>query len=287
MHRSWTDDCARRIVIVVPCYNEEKRLPIDTFRRFAARNSHVKFLMVNDGSRDGTARTLGDLEKQRPHSFEFLDLPTNRGKAEAIRHGFLHAIESGPEMIGYWDADLSAPLESICEFESVLRRLPEIDLVIAARLSLRGRKILRRPLRSFLGRVFVTVASIVLGIRIRDTQCGAKLFRMTPDLVAVFSNPFLAKWVFDVEVIARMRQLRKQAGRSRSEDFLFEAPLDRWEEIGSSRLKSHDFFTAILDLARIYWRHVRPGASPYEANPSVATQLAATAEVSEVSRRAA
>ncbi|HRX82392.1 MAG: glycosyltransferase [Planctomycetaceae bacterium] len=264
--------------IVVPCYNEAKRLPTAEFHQFAAACDGIRFLFVNDGSSDETAELLAEIAASNPQRFEFLDLPRNSGKAEAVRQGMIHALDASPVAIGFWDADLSTPLESIPDFRRVLQQHETIEMVIGSRLPLLGRQIHRKPIRKVLGRIFATVASIVLGLRIQDTQCGAKLFRVTPQLRSIIAEPFLAKWIFDVELFARFRQLHRQAEpKLCSADYIYEQPIDRWEEVGSSRLKSQDFAAAILDLSRIYWRHLRPWARPYlgtttdERGPDVLT----------------
>ena len=253
-------------VIIVPCYNEQDRLPVMAFKKFASEHASLRFLFVNDGSSDQTATLLQELENQVPEKFEFLDLAQNGGKAEAIRQGVLHAIQNtDTKLIGFWDADLSTPLEEIPRFFQTLNNREELAMVIGTRLSLLGRHVHRKPIRKVLGRLFATVASTALGVRIQDTQCGAKLFRVTPEFVSAFSAPFISKWIFDVEVIARYRQLRRDDSSANNSEFIYEQPLEAWEEVGSSRLKSGDFLTAILDLARIYWKNIRPGSEPLHA----------------------
>jgi len=250
-------------VVIVPCYNEADRLPVNDFELYAQQTEHIRFLFVNDGSSDSTATLLAEMAVANPIQFQFLNLTKNGGKAEAIRQGMLHALPSEPAVIGFWDADLSTPLEPIADFRRALDRHAPIEIVVGSRLPLLGRQIHRTPVRRLLGRLFATVASTVLGIRIRDTQCGAKIFRVTPDLHKVFAEPFLSKWIFDVELIARYGQLRQRVTSKPTADFIYEQPLEQWEEVGGSRLKSNDFLTAIFDLARIYWRHLRPGAPAY------------------------
>src|SRR4051794_3820459 len=119
-----------RLVLVVPCYNEEKRLDVAAFRAFEG----VEFLFVNDGSRDGTLRVLQSLRDSDPLRFDILDLERNSGKAEAVRHGILTAMERGAELTGFWDADLATPLPQLPGFLEVFAARPEIQMVFGARV---------------------------------------------------------------------------------------------------------------------------------------------------------
>ena len=79
--------------IVVPCYNEARRLDLQAFLAHVLRH-HDTFLFVNDGSTDQTGRLLDELCDVSPASFRVLHLPQNRGKAEAVRQGILSALAS-------------------------------------------------------------------------------------------------------------------------------------------------------------------------------------------------
>ncbi|ADG69354.1 glycosyl transferase family 2 [Planctopirus limnophila DSM 3776] len=233
--------------IVIPCFNEAVRLKPLAFLQFIRKSTDVHLLMVNDGSSDATITLLEDMASASNGRISVLDLPQNRGKAEAVRQGVLAACRTSVDFVGYWDADLATPLGAIPSFIDVLHRLPQIELVIGTRLKLQGRNIDRNRQRRVLGRLFSTVASQVLGVALRDTQCGAKLFRVTPEMQMAFSRPFLSRWIFDVEVISRLIDLKPQ-----SQQGLYEFPLDSWQEVAGSKLKPSDFLKAIGELARIY-----------------------------------
>lgn len=242
-----------RVVIVVPCYNEEQRLDCERFLAFAARHPEVRFLMVDDGSTDGTARLLEEMARAC-QTVELMRLPRNLRKAEAVRQGVLRAVAAGGDYIGYWDADLATPLEAILQLRDVLEGDPQIDMVMGSRVQLLGRTVERRPARHYLGRVFATFASLALALPVYDTQCGAKLFRNTPRLPQLFT-PFVSNWVFDVEIIARLKRLHRDCSLSPLEECLFEFPLFVWREVGGSKLKTRACIRAAFDLYRI-WRYV-------------------------------
>jgi glycosyltransferase involved in cell wall biosynthesis len=250
-------------VIVVPCHNEAQRLDVARFRQFVGEARGIRFLMVNDGSRDGTWGILERMAAADPQHFAAVNLPVNGGKAEAVRQGMLRATLDEPDFFGFWDADLATPLDAIGQYVSVLDRQPRVDLVMGVRLRLLGRSIRRRRLRSWMGRIFATAASLAFRQRMIDTQCGAKLFRYSPQTVAAFSQPFQSRWIFDVELIARMVHLRGGNGHTRLCDFVYELPLDEWEDVKGSNLKRSDFFRAAGEMGAIWWRYLRPGAPTF------------------------
>jgi hypothetical protein len=90
-----------------------------------------------------------------------------------------------------------------------------------------------------------------------DTQCGAKLFRVTPGLESVFQDPFGSRWIFDVELLARLKRQRKQAGLSPVNDAVFEYPLARWQDVGGSKVNAIDGAKAFFDIVKIYWTYLR------------------------------
>jgi dolichyl-phosphate beta-glucosyltransferase len=255
--------------IVVPCYNEAQRLDARRFEQFAARTHGIAFLLVNDGSQDATLELLESLNAANPRRFSFLHLARNSGKAEAVRQGCLLALESRPAYLGYWDADLATPLEDIPTFAGVLELKPAVDMVVGCRLPLLGHKIERQPLRRALGRVFANVASVTLGLPIYDTQCGAKLFRVTPVLRQVLAEPFSTRWIFDVEILARLIVARRTLELGPLAEAIYEQPLDHWRDVAGSKVKGRDFVKAIREMGHIYLRYLRPGAgwTPEPLNP--------------------
>lgn len=251
-----------RTVIVVPCYNEAERLKVATFRRFVADCDDLSFLFVNDGSRDDTLEILNELSRKDPRHFDVLNLSVNSGKGEAVRQGMRAALSTDAAFVGYWDADLATPLEAIPLFRDVFARCPEIGIVVGTRIPLLGRAIHRQTQRKWLGRLFANVASLALGTRIYDTQCGAKLFRATPEIASVLNEPFASKWVFDVEIFARLIHAQRGTASPPIPRQMYELPLDHWEDVAGSRVKPFDFVQAALDLATIYLRYLRPGLPP-------------------------
>lgn len=274
------NDC----IIVVPCYNEAKRLDTVAFRGFVSRGHPQRFLFVNDGSTDDTSAVLEGLRRWNPERFEVCHLPRNRGKAEAVREGVLRALGSQAGAVGFWDADLATPLEAIPQFCELLEHDARLQMVIGARVKLLGRRIERRILRHYLGRTFATAASVVLRLPVYDTQCGAKLFRATDEVRAMFARPFCTSWIFDVELLARFIRGRKAGGAEAAEEVIYELPLSQWRDVAGSKVKARDFFKSFFELARIYWTYLRPGAAGTAA-VSVASVDRAPSECSDDASR--
>ena len=99
--------------------------------------------------------------------------------------------------------------------------------------------------------------SLVLGLKVYDAQCGAKLFRAHPSTFALFADPFSTRWIFDVEIIAMMiRQQQQETARSAA-DRIYEYPLAHWRDVQESKLKPTDFLKAAYELLHIRSKYLR------------------------------
>lgn len=243
-------------VLVVPCYNEADRLDADAFRTFAAGAPEVRVLFVNDGSSDGTAAILDSLCGDEP-AFDVLHLDRNSGKAEAVRRGIMSALETRPAFVGFWDADLSTPLDEFAGMRAVFDDRPEIEMVFGSRVNLLGRSIRRKLVRHYIGRVFATVVATSLRLPIYDTQCGAKLFRVGAGVAGLFDTPFLSRWIFDVEIIARSIAARRGTDLPPVGAIIYEQPLMSWYDVQGSKLRLRDFAIVARDFMRIRRTYVR------------------------------
>ena len=216
----------KNVCLIVPCFNEAHRLDLPAFEK-ATATPGLWIVFVDDGSTDGTAALVRGHCSERIY---LVQLERNSGKAEAVRQGMLRAATlpffAGLDWIGYWDADLSTPVWEIPNF---LRYQAfcgvDADAIIGSRVARLGSDIRRSLLRHAVSRVFVTVASLWLGIKAYDSQCGAKLIR--PTLVTrCFGDPFVTRWLFDIEILLRL-----------GEASVLEYPLKSWHDVGGSKLK--------------------------------------------------
>lgn len=255
---------------MIPCYNEAARLDRDAFLQFLASENDSRLVFVDDGSTDATNCVLCELVRREPARCTLLTLPTNTGKAEAVRQGMLAALREASTYAGFWDADLATPLDAARELSRVLDEREEVELVMGARVQLLGRCIDRSAWRHYLGRVCATLVSLTLDQSVYDTQCGAKLFRRSPATCELFSEPFSTKWLFDVELLARMLRIQRRSGvRSSSLGrVVVEYPLQSWRDVAGSKVGLWDVARTVPDLLRI-WRRYRPRASAPAPSTSV------------------
>lgn len=239
--------------IVIPCYNEEKRLPFEKLLAFSTEAADIDFLLINDGSTDGTAQLIDDLGRSRPDKVKTVHLTVNQGKGEAVRLGLLKALEGKAGIVGYWDADLATPLSEILRLRQILVNHDTLAAVIGARVKLIGRIIERKIWRHYIGRIIATMISMALGLPVYDTQCGAKIFRASPELKSLLAEPFLTRWLFDVEIIAR--SLLSFARRGDMSLTFHEEPLESWADVGASKIGIGDFPVIMKELWLIWYRY--------------------------------
>jgi len=238
------------MILVVPCFNEGRRLPVEEFVSKADLFDEIIF--VNDGSSDNTTSILDSLKERIGEHCHIQSLPTNLGKGEAIRHGvlyYLHTIEprhkpqeQQVQQIGFTDADLSTPLTEMQRIATVQAQT-RCDFLQGSRVALMGRNIQRSALKHYLGRVGATLISELLKLPIYDTQAGAKV--MTMELAEkLFTEPFISRWLFDCELYLRATQLKVS---------FYEEPLNTWiDQTQDSKVNFVTYIQALLDLARIH-----------------------------------
>jgi dolichyl-phosphate beta-glucosyltransferase len=159
--------------VVVPAYNEESRLDA-TLRRISTwagrQRFEVELIVVDDGSTDATVEVAAGFPGVR-----ILRVSPNRGKGHAVRYG---ALEAAGEFVLFTDADLSAPIEEADLLFAALES-SGADAAIGSRALRRELIGVRQPLlRDYSGRCYNLLVQLFTGLRLHDTQCGFKLFRM-------------------------------------------------------------------------------------------------------------
>jgi len=230
--------------IVIPAYNEEKRLP-QTLRQvldWIGRGdfSFREVIVVDDGSRDGTARLVEEFAKTDA-CLRLARNPGNRGKGYAVRNGML---EAKGEWILYTDADLSTP---IAEIEKLCRAAREQNagVAIGSRALDRSLVEVHQPaMREMSGRAFNLVMRAVTGLPFRDTQCGFKLYRADAAR-QIFSRQKQEGFSFDVEDLLIAKKLGVRA---------VEVPV-RWANVEGTKVRLSQGIMSFLDLVKIRMDH--------------------------------
>lgn len=226
-----------KLSIIIPAYNEEGRIKetlLKTAEYLSRQSFDWEILVINDGSKDGTAKIVEDLKSQI-NNLSLLDYKKNMGKGYAVRYGMLRA--QGDYKL-FMDADNSTKIDEIENF------LPEFkkgfDVVIASRY-VEGAKILKKQtfLRIILGGVFNLFSKFVVH-GFSDTQCGFKVFsKECAD--KIFKKCKINGWIFDLEVLS----LAQEFGCK-----IKEVPV-AWENNFASKLKITNSPWILLDLVRV------------------------------------
>lgn len=246
-----------KICLIIPCYNEKDRLDLNQFNKFT---QNISFVFVNDGSTDGTGEYVNSA---LPNGSYYLNLQCNKGKAEAVRQGMLYVktlpIINEIKWVGYWDADLAAPLEESFHFLIYSTLFTNVYGIWGSRIKKLGSKIERSFLRHVLGRLFSFIIKFVLKIEVHDSQCGAKIFHVSL-IDQLFLEPFISKWIFDVEILLRSKNYP-----------MVECPLLSWSDIKGSKMKiikeSIRITSDIYKIRKKYLRNIAGLHPPVPRSP--------------------
>ncbi len=194
--------------IVIPAYNEERRLPatLAALEEALAGDRLAplavgEVVVVDDGSADRTADVTRSFAARLPR-VSVVSLGENRGKGRAVREGLRAA--AGPWVL-VADADLSTPWEEAARL-AVEARLGGAAIAIGSRgLDMSRIKVHQSIVRESLGRTFNAFLRLVTGLPFSDTQCGFKLVEK-PAIAAVLPRLSVDHFAWDVELLLRARQ---------------------------------------------------------------------------------
>lgn len=187
--------------IVIPAYNEESRI-VPTLRDYCdVFNDSAHVVVVANGCNDGTADAVRRLQTEFAN-LSLIDIPNAIGKGGAVRVG----LSTGDEpFVGFVDADGSTGAREFVRLFDALRN-STADAVIGSRwLPDSEVKPRQRFVRRLASRTFNSIVRVLFGLPLRDTQCGAKLFRR-PALRAILASLEVADFAFDIEVLWLLRR---------------------------------------------------------------------------------
>jgi dolichyl-phosphate beta-glucosyltransferase len=183
--------------IVIPAYNEERRLPnaLQRIREYlGARSTMAEVIVVDDGSADGTAAVVEPWRNELP-GLRLVSNGDNRGKGYSVRHGML---EARGRIVLFTDADLSAPIE---EADKLFAALETADVAIGSRGVDRSLiQVHQSALREMAGIIFNRMVRLVTGLSFVDTQCGFKAFVREPTRI-IFEQQRIERFGFDPEIL--------------------------------------------------------------------------------------
>ncbi|HNX17449.1 MAG TPA: glycosyltransferase family 2 protein [Methanoregula sp.] len=227
-----TTDPAIRYSLVIPAYNEEKRIfgLIESISRFDG-----ELIFVCDGN-DHTADVVEEIAKSRPRlTIRCLRFNNRLGKGGGVIAGL--AAARAP-LIGYVDADGSTGIDEMCR---LFGHLSSCDAVIGSRWVPGSQQEIRQGwLRRMESRSFNLIIRLMFGLSFHDTQCGAKVFKKAA-VDAVLSQLVARGFEFDVELLWRL---------SRAGYRIEEVPI-AWQNKGDSRVKKGDMIRMLTGLFKI------------------------------------
>ena len=186
----------KELSIVIPCYNEESRI-VNTLKKIInycdKKIEEYEIIIVDDGSTDSIHMVLNS---HLNNKIKLITLQQNMGKGYAVRIGVFNAKY---KWVLFTDADNSTPIEML--YRLYFRYTNKYKLIIGSRNLKGSKRVIKQPFyRSFSGNIFPVLVRIMLGIKIKDTQCGFKL--MERDTIReIFYLQKIYRFAFDVELI--------------------------------------------------------------------------------------
>lgn len=214
-----------QLSIIIPCYNEEKRLTKKFAFQIDFLREHIKpfeVILINDGSTDKTEQIINNLSTKYPQ-VKAISYSKNRGKGYAVKLG----VESAKgKIIGFTDADFAISLKDLPRVLTLLET--DFDIVIGNRKT-KVSKLSNSPdrIRRIFSFLHSNINNFLLDLGpIKDTLCGFKFFKR--DVAKnLFKDLNIYRWFFDLAILIAAKKLNKK---------IIQIPVE-WQEIRGGQVK--------------------------------------------------
>lgn len=193
-----------KLSIVIPAHNEEHRLPpmLEAYAKYFDEKygNEAELIVVPNFCNDRTAEVAGGLGLRYPQ-VKVVEEPKRVGKGGAVMLG---AQSAEGDLIGFVDADGATPPEA---FDDLVQKIRHDGCIIASRWMKGSDVSPKQPLsRLVASRCFNLMVRVLFGLKLKDTQCGAKLFRREV-IQPVLRNLGVTNWAFDVDMLFQAKRL--------------------------------------------------------------------------------
>jgi dolichyl-phosphate beta-glucosyltransferase len=235
-----------KIVIVVPCFNEAKRLDLLYFKKLSEIRNTV-WIFVDDGSTDDTSKIL--IEYGKKENIIHVKTNDNVGKSNAVAYGMNYAAKNISHIgwLGFLDADgafATGDVESIIKMTS---QFESYDALYTSRVKMAGRNIERNNARHIIARLITSIFGLVWKDIPYDTQSGFKLYRYYDNFNLMLTKSFKTRWFLDIELYIRFLHSREKNIR------VWEEPVSSWIDIPGSKIDYRQSTRIILEAMYIFY----------------------------------
>lgn len=234
-----------KIVVIVPCFNEEDRLNLIYFNKLSTISDTI-WIFVDDGSTDNTSKILKNFSKET--NVMNLRMERNVGKSKAIAHGMNFASREFANIgwIGFLDSDGAFTSDDVERIIKMTSTIKGYDAIYTSRVKMAGRNIKRNNVRHIVARLITSLFGLVWRDIPYDTQSGFKLYRYSDDYNSILIQPFKTKWFFDIEISIRYLKHKEK------EINVWEEPVSSWFDISGSKINYRQTFRISVEVIYVF-----------------------------------
>ena len=232
-------------LVIIPTYNEAESLPI-LLRELSMLRNDFNYLVVDDGSPDGTADTCEKLKFEIP-TLEILRRSKKSGLGSAYRDGYRFALEKNFDAVIQIDADGSHQVSDLPKLLTKFESSPSVDLVIGSRWIKGGSVLNWSRHREALSRLANIYSNVLLNLGVKDSTAGFRVYKTNTIEKLNLDNIKSEGYCYQIEMT---REIKKIGG------LISEVPITFVErQFGKSKMSGKIVFEAMIRVT--YWGLLR------------------------------